>query len=180
MPAKLLMTLGAMRERLGIGELDAIVARAAAASGTSWDLARTTDGEPSITVRFSDGRRESLRLTRDQQPASAADVEFVAHSRADVGRLSATLSGRDVLSEIELRAIEKRARQASPSPWRPFLETDGGTGGSSVIWVTDSDDEPDLYLWLGDSLAPPEDFEFVAAARADIPRLLAAVKRLGS
>jgi hypothetical protein len=51
----------------------------------------------------------------------------------------------------------------------------GGLGGSSVIWVTDGDEVPDLYLWLDGRPASGADFEFVAEAREDIPRLLAAL-----
>jgi hypothetical protein len=41
-----------------------------------------------------------------------------------------------------------------------------------VIWVSDRDDEPDLYLWMDSEPAPNDDWEFVAHAREDIPRLL--------
>jgi hypothetical protein len=71
--------------------------------------------------------------------------------------------------------IRARCDAASPGPWRAFLEEDGGLGGSSVIWVTDGDEVPDLYLWLDGRPASGADFEFVAEAREDIPRLLAAL-----
>ena len=74
------------------------------------------------------------------------------------------------------RAIERRAAAASPPPWKAFLASDGGVAGSSVIWVSDRDDEPDMYLWLDGAIAPDADFEFVAAVRQDVPRLLEAVR----
>jgi hypothetical protein len=59
------------------------------------------------------------------------------------------------------------------------LERDGGHGGDDVIIVSDRDDEPDLYLWFGDTLAPSDDFELVGDARQDIPELIAAIKLRG-
>ena len=44
-----------------------------------------------------------------------------------------------------------------------------------MIRVSDLDEEPDLYLWIGGKLAPSDDFEFVGSARQDIPELRAAV-----
>jgi hypothetical protein len=58
-----------------------------------------------------------------------------------------------------------------------FLESDGGGSGSNVISVSDAE-EPDLYIWRGEQLASDADFEFVAAARQDIPQLLAEAIRI--
>jgi hypothetical protein len=41
--------------------------------------------------------------------------------------------------------------------------------------MTDGDEVPDLDLWLDGRPAPGADFEFIAEAREDIPRLLAAL-----
>lgn len=165
-----------MGERFEPGELAAIEARLNAASGLGWKLAPRGQ-PPAITVRLKDGRRQTMRVTRESEPAGLGDVTFVAHSRADIGRLLAALHGEGIPSEIELLAMAKRVREASPGPWREFLESDPGMGGDSVIRVSDSDDEPDLYLWVDDSLAPEADFAFVAHARQDLPKLLDAVVR---
>ena len=136
------------------------------------------DGSVAIQVTFEDRRHETLRLTRDGLPAAKGDVDFVAHSREHTRRLIRALHGGRLLSESEIQAIDDRLQHVSPSPWRPFLESEGGLGGDSMIAVPGSDFEPDLYLWLGDRLTPDGDLEFVAAAHETIPRLLEAVRRL--
>jgi hypothetical protein len=72
----------------------------------------------------------------------------------------------------ELAAIRNRVDNASRPPWRAFLKSKGGLGGDSVIWVSEEDSEPDLYLWIDSEPAPDPYFEFVAAARQDLPDLL--------
>lgn len=90
----------------------------------------------------------------------------------DLGRLVDCLRGRLSLGGEELGLIERRAAGASPRPWRVFLESDGGIGGSDVIAVSDRADEPDLSIWRGADLAPDPDFELVGVARNEIPELL--------
>jgi hypothetical protein len=124
-----------------------------------------------VRIQKRDGSTSILRLTHDCDPAPAADVAFVAHSRDDVGRLVRAVRGQTALSAEDVQAITARCDQASSGPWRAFLESDGGIGGSNVIWIGEGD-HPDLYLWLDSRIAPGEDFEFVAQARQDIPRLL--------
>jgi hypothetical protein len=130
----------------------------------------------SIAVTEPDGRVWRLRVTREREPAGPADVAFIGRARADVAALLAHLRGTGRLDPGELDRIARRVERASPAPWRAFLESDGGLGGCSVIVVSDSDGEPDLYLWRGDEPAADADFEFVATARQDIPRLLEAAR----
>lgn len=165
-----------MTHHIDLDELEAIERRSRAASGETWEAAQLDDGTLGVRVVFADGTQGVLRLRRDLHPASAADVEFVAAVRRDIQRLIGALRSGQPLGDRELEAIERRCQGATPGPWRPFLESEGGLGGSSVIWVSDRDDESDLYLWLGAELAPDADFEFVATARQDIPRLLDAVR----
>jgi len=157
-------------------DLEAIDRRSKATSGVRWE-AVLHNGMPLVRVTFRDGTHDYMRLSRDSQPASAADFEFVAAARRDIERLVGALRSGEPVSDEDLDAIEVRSRGASPGPWRPFLRSDGGLGGTNVIWVSDSDREADLYLWLGRNLAPDADFEFVGTARQDIPRLLAAFDR---
>ena len=70
----------------------------------------------------------------------------------------------------ELNEIETRHLAASPGPWRSFIEGRDHTSGDSFI-QTQGDD---IYL-TGASQA---DQDFIAAARQDIPMLLAEVRRL--
>lgn len=153
-------------------ELTQIEARMAGASGVRWDRGITKDGNPVIVVEFDDGRSVHLAVTREGAPAAERDVKFIAHAREDIEQLIAFLRGAAPISDAELDAIERRCAQASPGPWKAFLESDGGLGGGNVIWVTEADDEPDLYLWVSSGAASDADFEFVAAVRQDLPRLL--------
>lgn len=159
-------------------ELSQLKDLATAASGVSWRAVMDPTEGRVVEVHYRDGGQQIMSLKRDQAPANEDDVEFVAHSRDDVLRLTSALEGSTKLTASELDEIEERIRKASPGPWRPFLETDGGMAGTSVIWVTDSDNEADLYLWIGNRIAPAPDFEFVAAARNEMPGLLAAVRQV--
>lgn len=116
---------------------------------------------------------QELRVTREADPASPQDVEFVGHAFADVPRLIEALDGH-ALDADAVAAIDRRIRAASPGPWTPVIESEGGSGGSDVIRVSEDDNEADMYLWVGSDLAPSAVFRFVAEARQDIPALLAA------
>jgi hypothetical protein len=157
-------------------ELTEIEARAAATTGLGWSAGRLGDGAPAVVVRLSDGSSEQLDVTRERDRAIDDDVLFIAHARRDVERLIAAHRGGTPIAETELDDIDSRCARASPGPWKAFLETEGGLGGSNVIWVSERDDEPDLYLWYRGSMASDADFEFVASARQDIPRLVAAAR----
>ena len=157
---------------LSAEQLDAIQARLSRASGESWRLAHDAAGNAIVEVKFDDGRHEVLRVDREAAPANAADVAFIANSRGDLARLIETARGRLTLTEAEVADISARADAASPTPWKAFLESAGGIGGESVIWVSERDEEPDMYLRLGRTPAPDQDYEFVAASRQDIERLL--------
>lgn len=158
-------------------DLAAVEARLTEASGERWELGTDETGLPLILVRFQDGHSEEMRVKRDFELAGEADVRFIAHARSDASRLIAAIRGSSSMSATDLDAIERRAAAASPEPWTAFIEAEGGLAGTDVIRVTDRDDEPDLYLWLGSDLAPSSDFRFVASARQDIPRLVAALRR---
>jgi hypothetical protein len=157
-------------------QLAEIEARARAATGDRWEVVADRDAASVVHATSAEGDKH-LRITREAEPAASNDVEFIGNARRDVHRLVAGLRGPDRLSGDELDEIQRRCDGASPAPWRAFLEDDGGIGGCNVIWVSDSDDEPDLYLWLGSEIASGADFEFVAAVRQDIPDLLAATRR---
>lgn len=84
------------------------------------------------------------------------------------------------LPNAELDAIEARCWAATPSPWWAWVEGRDGTSASSFIGRgLDGARHPDLYL----STDPGErvstaDYDFIAHARQDLPRLLAEVRRL--
>ncbi|WP_406206012.1 hypothetical protein OH807_31975 [Kitasatospora sp. NBC_01560] len=90
------------------------------------------------------------------------------------------------LTEDELTAMERRAAAAAPGPWQAWLEGQG-IGGESFIQVQPASDvEDEMYLRRfveGDAVPSRDprlhaDLEFIAAARADVPRLIAEVRRL--
>jgi hypothetical protein len=157
-------------------ELQAVEARVAEATGDVWEPGQDADGAAIVQVRFGDGRNEVMRFTRDGLPADRGDIQFIAYARRDLRRLLAAARGKRALGDEEVAEIETRLAHASPGPWRAFVEEDGGLGGCDVISVSDEDGQPDLYIWVAGKLAPSADFRLVAAARQDIPDLLAAVR----
>lgn len=75
----------------------------------------------------------------------------------------------DGLADAVLAAIEARAQAASAGPWVSWVEGREFSGGSHVITTADGEIE------LG---TRPATQDFIAAAREDIPRLLAEIHRL--
>jgi hypothetical protein len=91
----------------------------------------------------------------------------------------------DELSEQELDAMEARAAAATPGPWEAFVEGRDHLSGDDFIRTGGLDDAaPDMYVELSFPTAerpvpaPHQDLDFIAAARQDIPLLVAEVRRL--
>jgi hypothetical protein len=94
------------------------------------------------------------------------------------------------LSDTDLDEIEQRAARAfsvAPRPWTPWLETYGGLGGCSFVqFGGDMDPDAEMYfeVHLGaERLVSPDArldaiIDFVGNAAADVPRLIAEIKRL--
>jgi hypothetical protein len=89
----------------------------------------------------------------------------------------------DAMSDDDLDAAERRAHAATPGPWESCVEGRDQDSGDSVILTGG----PDLYLsydeWPEDQRRANEerranDLDFIAAARQDVPRLVAEVRRL--
>jgi len=80
--------------------------------------------------------------------------------------------------------MARRADEATAAPWEAWVEGRDGTSGESFIRTGGMDDSsPDMYVtlsyWEGPaSLAGANDLDFIAAARQDVPRLVAEVRRL--
>lgn len=85
-------------------------------------------------------------------------------------------------TESDLEAIEARCAAASPGPWTSFVEGRDHMSGDDFIRVGESDDEPDMYVSRAGagSVRPASaaDLDFIAAARQDVPALIAEVRRL--
>ena len=75
-----------------------------------------------------------------------------------------------MISEKELAEIRKRAEAATPGPWKAFVEDRDFQSGSSFIQTQGEDIE-----LIG---ATEEDYDFIANARQDIPKLLDEIERL--
>lgn len=79
------------------------------------------------------------------------------------------------LSELEIAEIDSRCSKATPGPWAPFIEGRDHTSGSSFI-MTGPKEAPGEDIEL--TGATPDDLDFIANARQDVPRLIAEVRRL--
>jgi hypothetical protein len=74
------------------------------------------------------------------------------------------------LSDDDLEEIKKRCQEATPGPWKSYVEGREEMSGSDFI-MTEGED---IYL-TGAAVA---DQDFIAHARQDIPKLVAEVERL--
>jgi hypothetical protein len=161
---------------IGTPYLSEVRARWEAVRSLAIEVAADPDGHARLLVRDGADQVE-LRVTRDGDPAGDGDVLFVGRAFSDVPRLLEALESGRYLSPEDASGIGVCVASASPGPWTTFIESDGGTGGSHVIRVSENDDEPDMYLWLGLDLAPAAVLRFVAEARQDVPALLAAARQ---
>ena len=76
------------------------------------------------------------------------------------------------MTEKELDEIRERCDSATAGPWQAWVEGRDQTSGSSFVQTGGDDIE-----MLGATMA---DYEFIANAKQDIPRLLAEIERLRS
>ncbi|CAN7692797.1 hypothetical protein [Mesorhizobium sp. LjNodule214] len=79
------------------------------------------------------------------------------------------------LSELELQEMEARVAAAQTGPWKSWVEGRDFLGGSNFIQTGEGTDRGDDIELSGATVA---DQDFMAAARQDIPRLIAEVRRL--
>jgi hypothetical protein len=147
----------------------------------SWELVLDT-AEPFVRVKFPTGAQETMHMTRDEPDEIQAsvpepDVRFIGRSLEDARYLVDTVRGRRETSDSLLAEIESRIYAASPAPWQLFLESEGGIGGPTIIWVPLRDGVmADMYLSFGSNSAPDEVWKFVSEARDMIPELLEAAR----
>jgi hypothetical protein len=79
------------------------------------------------------------------------------------------------MTEAELMQIDQRCRKAAPGPWLSFVAgRDHESGASYIMTGPDDSRGPDFEI----SGASAQDQDFIAGARADIPRLLEEVRVL--
>jgi hypothetical protein len=83
------------------------------------------------------------------------------------------------LTPEELDAIDARVERALPGPWWASWEGRDHTSGDSFIGTGQRDQRgPDMYVSTDNGPAGVDDLDFIAAARQDIPRLTAEIRRL--
>jgi hypothetical protein len=117
--------------------------------------------------------------TKTGRSSTAPRISGMSVRRHTAGGILST-----VLDDPELEAIEARCEAASPGPWRSLIEGRDHWSGDDFIRVSDSDGQPDMYVSRAtdEGLRPasPHDLDFIAAARHDVPRLVAEIRRLRS
>ncbi|HRI65923.1 MAG TPA: hypothetical protein PK156_16865 [Polyangium sp.] len=74
------------------------------------------------------------------------------------------------LTDDDLLQMQQRCDAATPGPWKSFIEDRDHESGSSFIQTAGADIEL--------SGASEADYDFIAHARQDLPRLLDEVRRL--
>jgi hypothetical protein len=137
--------------------IGAVAARVAAVADLETWLAEPVEGRPRIMGRLG-SETVALDVRRDLEPAAENDVQFVASALTDLRRLLSAIRSGEQLAPDELSSISSRVEAASPGPWAAFIEADGGQAGCDFIRVSNSDDQPDMYLWIGSDLLHPQSF----------------------
>ncbi len=121
----------------------------------------------------------AYEFEHEQRGTSAPGCRLRVPGSDDVG---SSVESSSVLTELDIEAIAARCAAASPGPWTSFVEGRDHAGGDDFIRVGDSDDELDMSVSLADTEglhpASTADQDFIAAARQDIPTLIAEVRRL--
>ena len=89
------------------------------------------------------------------------------------------------LTDDELERLQELTDAALPGPWKAFVEGRDHYSGDDFIRTGGLDDSgPDLYVtasyWDNEQPQPAgaADLDFIAAARRDVPRLVAEIRRL--
>jgi hypothetical protein len=92
-----------------------------------------------------------------------------------VGRSSEMREESATISAVELDTIEARCNAATPGPWMSYVEGRDHESGSDFIMTGEGGSRREDIELTGATRA---DQDFIAAARQDVPRLVAEVRRL--
>jgi hypothetical protein len=146
--------------------------RLAAVGSASWAVVRELGG--TSLVRVNDDT--TMTVTVDRQPAQYTNAAFIACAPGVVRSLLRALDGARVISARELAVVEELLNGVTSRPWRPFLES-AGSGGESFISTSPADGtEGEMYVRVGDALAPDYLYDFIGEAPQDIALLIAEVR----
>jgi hypothetical protein len=80
-----------------------------------------------------------------------------------------------MIAEEELNEIEQRANKAQKSPWKAFIEGRNHESGSDFIMIGLAENRKDDIELIG---ATADDYDFIANARQDIPKLINEIREL--
>jgi len=80
-----------------------------------------------------------------------------------------------VITKEELKQIELRYNRAQPGPWKAFIEGRDHESGSDFIMTGEGEQRSEDIEMIG---ATEADYEFIANARHDIPKLVQEIYRL--
>jgi hypothetical protein len=82
-----------------------------------------------------------------------------------------------MITDEELKQIELRCSNAQQGPWKAFIEGRDHESGSDFIMTGVDDQRGEDIEMIG---ATDADYDFIANAKQDIPRLIEEVRRLKS
>ena len=80
-----------------------------------------------------------------------------------------------MITEEELKQIELRYLQAQNGPWKAYIEGRDHESGSNFIMTGEGKNRGEDIELLG---ATQAEYDFIANARQDIPKLLDEIRRL--
>jgi hypothetical protein len=80
-----------------------------------------------------------------------------------------------MITEEELIQIEHRVNSAQAGPWKAYIEDRDHESGSFFIMTGTEDQRGEDIEMIGATIA---DYDFIANARQDIPRLIDEIRKL--
>ncbi|HEV7737003.1 MAG TPA: hypothetical protein VGO47_06470 [Chlamydiales bacterium] len=80
-----------------------------------------------------------------------------------------------MITDEELKQIETRCLQAQPGPWRAYIEGRDHESANDFIMTGQGDNRGEDIEMIG---ATDADFDFIANAKQDIPKLVEEIRRL--
>jgi hypothetical protein len=81
----------------------------------------------------------------------------------------------EMLTEKELLEIEIRINQTQKGPWKAYIEGRDHESGSNFIMTGSIENRGEDIEMIGATVA---DYDFIASARQDIPKLLNEIREL--
>jgi hypothetical protein len=80
-----------------------------------------------------------------------------------------------MITEAELKVIEERTAKAQAGPWKAYIEGRDHESGSDFIITGEGTERGEDIEMIG---ATQADFDFIANARQDMPRLIKEIREL--